>query len=476
MPPWGRPPGGRPGRKNERPWESQRSWEYDDRVEELDTDDDVSQGVELNQAYGRRRFVSDELRLTGMNLGGGGVRQRRSADVYDDDFTPSDDEDDFDAPSGLIRRPDVQMQLTFREKEEMLVERALERIARARALGKPNVKLTRAEIDALKRLERNQNPPRPSEAPNAAPKSKKEAPVRRKAVEVRRKPVRSENNKSASNSPKGKEVNGRSRGRSSASNDPVRESRDDSVTPYPPSPVDPDYGRRLPYPQGYYVSGPRQAESSRQGSRANSNPPLRQQPVQPYPPYQHPYYTNRYSSNPGVLYSARPGSNTARTSRPDPSDPDWEPRARSTSSLVNVPLDQLPYQTSTGRAPRFDPSDPRFASPPRRVASGPVAALQHQVAQYRRPQDETFLPDEQPEVMRYLAPPDSEEGEEEEEEEDDDEEDSDYDEGVQVDVNERPDGEYTIQTRSVTASTSTSTHKVGRNTGKGTAGKGKKAR
>jgi len=411
-------------------------------VEELDTDDDNPQGVGLDQGYGPKRFVSDELRFTGIDLGGGDVRRRRSGDAHDDDFTPSDDEDDYDVPSDLVRQPD--MQLIYKDKEDMLVERALERIARARA------------------LERNQNPPRPSAVPKDAPKSKKEAPVKRRPVEVRKKPSKNDN-KSASNSPKGKTVDGRSRGRSSASNNAGRDSRDNSVASYTLPPADPDYGRRPPYPQPYYASGPRQAESSRQGSRTNSNQSLRQQQVQQLGAFQHIHYASRHPSNPEVVYGIRSGSNPSRAPRPDPSEPEWEPRTRSSSSLVNVPLDQLPYQTNTGRAPRFDPSDPRFASPQRRVASGPPAVYHNQAPQYRRPQDELFLPDEEPEVMRYLAPSDSE-----------DDDDSDYDEGVQVDVSERPGGDYAIQTRSST--TTASAQKTGNTGNKGRSGKGKKRR
>lgn len=355
----------------------------------------------------------------------------------------------------------------------MLVERALERIARARALGKPNVKLTRAEIDALERIERSQNPPRPSAAPTTAPKGKKEAPIRRKPVEVRKKPSGT-SSKSASDSPKRKPVDSRSRGRSVAtSSGRESESRDNSVTSYALPPAEPEYGRRLPYAQGYYVTGPPQLESSRQGSRTSSNPSLHQlQQMQQMATYQHPYHSARYASNPDVAYGPRPGSNPARGQRPDPSEPDWEPRSRSSSSLVNIPLDQLPYQTSTPRAPRFDPSDPRFASPQRRVVSGPPATNHNQPVQYRRPQDELFIPDEQPEVYSYLAPSDPEE-EEDDDDDDDDDADSDYGEGVQVDVSERSGGSYAIQTRSATASASTQKKKT---IGKKSAGKGKKGR
>ncbi|KAH0847970.1 hypothetical protein AYO21_03663 [Fonsecaea monophora] len=464
MPPGGRPPRGRGGRNKDRLWEfqqQQRSWDYNVRVEELDTDDEISpHGVEPDQGYGPSRFRSDELHFTGIDLGGGVVRRRRSGDSFGDDLTPSDDEDDYDPYAGLVRRADMQM--AYREKEDMLVQRALDRIARARALGKPNVKLSRAEIDALKRLEldRSQTPPQtPAAAAPQAPKSKKEV-VKRKPVEVRK----VSGKKPSGGSPaKGRAADGRNRGRSSASNSSPRENVDNSVA-YALPPVDVDYDRRVPYTQGYYVTGPRQLEPLRHSSRTNSNQSLRQQQMQQAPPYQqHPYYSHRYSSNPDVLYNNH-GSSSPRSSRPDPSEPDWEPRARSTSSLVNVPLDQLPYQTSVGRAPRFDPADPRFASPQRRVVSGPAGVLPSHVG-IRRQQDELFLPDEQPEVYRYLAPSDTD---------NQDDDDSDYTpEDEVVEVTERPSGQYAIQTRSAAAGTSS--QRV-RSNGKGTAGKSKKGR
>ena len=451
--------------------QQQRSWgDYDGRVvEELDTDDDNSpQGVEL---YGQPRHRSDELHFTGIDLGAGRVRGR-SGEAYDD-FTPSEDEDEYeyDVQTGLVRRHSTEQQI-LKEKEELLVQRAMDRIARARALGKPNVRLSRAEIDALERAERNQASQRPSAAPKAAPSSKKEV-VKRKPVELRKGSSKS-TTRSASDSPtKGKPGDTRGRGKSNSATNSARESRENSVT-YASRPEDFEVARRPPYPQGYPSAGSRERDTSGRGSRTNSNQSLRQYPQAMAPP-QHPYYANRYSSNPDPLYGNRPGSNSSRSSRPDPAEMDWEPRARSTSSLVNMPLDQLPYQTSVGRAPRFDPSDPRFASPRRRVASGPPAILQQQGRPYHRPQDELFLPDDQPEVYNYLASPRSDAEVDHDEYEDDD--DSDYDAGVEVvDVSERPGGNYAIQTRSATAAAASPAYRGRANTGKSTAGKSKRGR
>ena len=46
------------------------------------------------------------------------------------------------------------MQIALRDKEELLVQKALESIHRAQMLGRTNVKLTQPEIDALERKRR----------------------------------------------------------------------------------------------------------------------------------------------------------------------------------------------------------------------------------------------------------------------------------------------------------------------------------
>ena len=430
----GRPPGARLGR-GQKHWSAQSWPEYDDRFEELETDDDAMHGVGLDQGYRPKRFVSDELRFTGIDLGGGGAARRRRS--YED-YSNSDDEE-YDGSTGLVRRGEHQVML--REKEDVLVERALERIRRARALGKTDVKLEPLELEALQRAGVIPRPPsNPAPVPKAAPKGKKAAHPKPKAIESRK---NSKDSKSASSSPKVKAIEGRARGRSSASSRSKSDSKDskaeaEAMVPYPILPDD-RYGYM--YPPAYYARG--SAPTSRQQSQARTNPSqsLRKHP-QPMPPYQHPYYQSRYYSNPD-MYGPRPSSNSSRVSRSDPADPDWEPRARSSSSLVPYPLDQLP-QAGSGKAPRFNPEDPRYASPPtRRIVSGPPAA------QHRRPQDEIFMPHEEPEVMQYLTNSSHEEDDDEQDAETGDSDES--GQGVQVDVEERGGGGYAIQTRAAAA-------------------------
>lgn len=111
-------------------------------VEELGTGDDTdTQGVGLASG---RRFSSDPLRFTGIDMGESMVRSRRRAYEQSDD---DDDTSDSDQDSELDA--DSETQLALREKENALVESALRRIRRAQAKGKQEVKLNKKELAAL---------------------------------------------------------------------------------------------------------------------------------------------------------------------------------------------------------------------------------------------------------------------------------------------------------------------------------------
>ncbi|KAF7513717.1 hypothetical protein GJ744_007768 [Endocarpon pusillum] len=381
----------------------QQSW-----VEEIEDsdDDDAGQGVELELAVSQRRHVSDKLHFTGLDLGSSRVR-RRKANAYDEDSDYSEDDDEDDDYEGQAPN----MQIMLREKEDLLVERALERIRRARM------------------LERIQKQPDPSR--NV--KGKQVATARPRAQERRR----SKSDKPSTSTPPLKAIEPKRKAKSS--------SREEPRPPYPTIPG-PDYGQSsgaMVYaPSGYYT-GPAQrprSSSSKSRSRTASSQSLRQpqQPTPSIPQYQHPYHAGRYFSNPDIAYAGRPPSNSSL--RSDPSDPNWEPRARSASNLVPYPVDQPPYPLYQPQPPQFDPRDPRFAVPPGpRIASGPPDMYPvPQIPGYRHPQDEMFLYSPNPLVHDTMT------GEEDEEDDDDDQ-------GVEIDVVERPGGSYGVQTRSSAA-------------------------
>ena len=408
------------------------------RVEEVEDSGDDEYSVDLDPRAVGRRFASDELQFTGVDMGAERPRRRRNKSAYDED-SDSDYSDEVEDSAGPSNEYGQNMQLMLREKEDLLVEQALERMRRARELGKTNVKLTRAQIDALERAERRQKLAAP---PVKAPKSKKANQTRPKMAEKKS----SRSDRSSGNSPALKAIEPRRRGQSSTG------AREAAPLPYPVLPDEPyavGSGALMYAPQGYY--GPPTvpqgyyappatrplSSASHPGSRTASSQSLRQQQshTPPLPQYQHPYQQGRYYSNPDAYQTRPPPDRAVAYPRPDPSDPNWEPRARSSSSLVPYPIDRYESAGYSSQAPaplRFDPNDPRFASPQaRRIASGPPDMYSSQATGYRQPQEELFLPGNGAVAT----------------EEDDDDEDSDEDAGVQVNVIERPGGEYGVQTR-----------------------------
>ncbi|KJZ73592.1 hypothetical protein HIM_06925 [Hirsutella minnesotensis 3608] len=144
-PPWGRP-SRRGRRRTEGDSASQGFWGSDSRIEEVDTDG--GDGADA-RAVGRRngRFVSDSLEFTGIDLGdrsGDLTRRERYGgldETEDDGSTTCSDDDETDSGD----------ELAGEENEEALVRSALQRIERARAKGKVDVKLNKQELAALER-------------------------------------------------------------------------------------------------------------------------------------------------------------------------------------------------------------------------------------------------------------------------------------------------------------------------------------
>ena len=124
MPSWGRPSWGRNGgssrkdsdnTRRRQEWErQQKEWESSRRFEELDSESDNDEGVDIG--YRSRDYALED------------------EENSDDDYDGQDD-----------------MQIAMRDKEVVLADRAMARIRRAQELGKENVKLTPAESDALER-------------------------------------------------------------------------------------------------------------------------------------------------------------------------------------------------------------------------------------------------------------------------------------------------------------------------------------
>lgn len=140
----------------------QNPWASGQRVvEELDSDDySDTQGAGLVSKGGR--YASDPLRFTGIDMGEGTVRPRRKyAHGISDDDESSDSEQDSEYGN---------VDPALREEEDALVEAAMQRIRRAQAKGKQEVKLNKKELAALDRRKKRME----AEASSENKKKKKE--------------------------------------------------------------------------------------------------------------------------------------------------------------------------------------------------------------------------------------------------------------------------------------------------------------
>ncbi|KAJ2996125.1 hypothetical protein NUW58_g1077 [Xylaria curta] len=150
------------------------SWNTSTRVvEELDSDDADLQNTRLAIRRSSKRYTSDDLRFTGIDMGSGRSRNKYAYQHSDDDndLTESDSQATTDNETEDEARA---------EMENALVQSALARIRKARAKGKQDVKLNKGELAALERRRKRLQ----SEA-EAAAKRKAADRKRRKEKEQR---------------------------------------------------------------------------------------------------------------------------------------------------------------------------------------------------------------------------------------------------------------------------------------------------
>lgn len=114
-------------------------------MEELDSDDTDSQGVGLMVPGGGRYFRKDALQITGPSVGGGGSgsRSRKGYAYQDDETSESESDSDDESEDG--------MSTAERAQDEALAQHALNRIRKAQAKGKQQIKLNKEELAALER-------------------------------------------------------------------------------------------------------------------------------------------------------------------------------------------------------------------------------------------------------------------------------------------------------------------------------------
>ncbi|KAI3316774.1 PRA1 family protein-domain-containing protein [Xylariaceae sp. AK1471] len=142
-PSWGRP-SGRGQTRYTAPGDDD-FWDTRRRVvEELDSDDTDTQGAGVATTSGNRRFASDELRFTGIDMGGGRSRNKYA-------YQNSDDNDDSTESNSQATTDNDTEDEARAEMENALVQSALARIRKAKAKGKQDVKLNKEELAALER-------------------------------------------------------------------------------------------------------------------------------------------------------------------------------------------------------------------------------------------------------------------------------------------------------------------------------------
>ncbi|MCJ1387801.1 hypothetical protein MMC18_000644 [Xylographa bjoerkii] len=330
MPPWGRPPGAQKG-KGRKEWErEQRDWEQQRRFEELESDSDDGQGVDLD-----RSFAGDDLHFTGADLGRGHRNRGRQGSSGDSEH--SEDVVDYDLGNGSA------MQLALRDKEDVLVQRAKERIWRAQAMGKASVKLSPSELDALERQ-----------------LASEQAKIKRPSLKTKSSGERRASGRSSGSQNVVTSTATRRKSRSSLAIGNDRVASDPGQATPPGFLVAGPDGRPIYAPFGYYPPSPVSPYGplSRPSSRTGSTHSLQHTP--PLPQSQSRSQQKRYFSVPEQQPRASSGSRGTSSPRPLPDDPDWQPRTRSTSNLAyssdlypyptySPPLPQMPIQYSQGR-------------------------------------------------------------------------------------------------------------------------------
>jgi PRA1 family protein 1 len=336
MPSWGRPPGAKGSRQRKR-WEREKAlWEQEQiRIEEIDSDDSDTQGVGL--AYGEKRFVSDPLKFTGIDLSPKqgarrGYRFDGSESDSDGSRSRSDDEDNMS-----------ERQIALRDKEEALVQSALARIRRAQERGKREVKLNPEEVAALERRRKRMqssatSKPRKGSASSGGSGNEKKRRSDRALVTI---PIVS---------PEPRRPSDKHRDYSPLRNSPggpgmVVEGAD-GVLSYAPIGQYPPAARSSPI-------------------RPRSSTSLSQGPQHTPPPYLSDHPQARHYSD-----EIRPTSSGANPRLPLPHEEGWEPSSRRSSvSSQGYSRDPFDYQTSSGYPPSLSAGYMQASG--RRNVSGP---------------------------------------------------------------------------------------------------------
>ena len=279
------------------------------------------------------------MHFTGADLGSY-TTNRRTHDQEHDSGSSEGDQASEDRPAST-------MQVALRNKEDLLLQQALERIRRAQMLGKHDVELSQPEIDALERKRRQDEAKR-----TRAGSGSKQIDKRRSIgqLQLAGKDIKLGKRKSFALNPTFQRTY-TPEGRGVINPSIVAPGRDGRPT-HTPNELYPTASQR-----------PSSNRSSRSDSRAGSSSNLRRS-TPPDPSSQYWSGPSRYPSESDYAPSS-PGLPLMRRL---PDHPHWNPRPRSASSNYQYPLDAQYYQPY----PPTPPPNSAYHSQGRRIVSGPA--------------------------------------------------------------------------------------------------------
>lgn len=372
-------------------------WEDDARVEEIMD----SEEEEVDQ-YGRPISRNGRGYMRQLEYGGRGPRRRPNNFEDLPEEIESVDGGDYDLYDHGDSTVAYAVQLAMRDKEDQLVEVALERIRRAQMLGKKNVRLSQRELDALERKRQQ------TDDPSGARR------VTQAGASMNIKPP----SKRKSKKPKAYEQ---------------------GMAPYPATPIEPGWGGGGFGPPLPPVSAPAQAPApSGRPSSSSSRPPSSSSAHRPRTPTTqslrpqqsnsplrpgYPAFTERFPAN--NRPQSMPMPQHTAYSRPLPDDPSWAPPYyHPIPNPLQSPMQMNPYASEQPPYQPQLPSDLRVGPQSRMSYPAGMSPIQ---AQYRQSPDNTRRgwQEQEPESESEDSSDEDEEGEDTEssdEEEDDDDE------------------------------------------------------
>ena len=274
------------------------------------------------------------MHFTGADLGR--LTKRKSRNYH------SESEASYSDEESKVGGEDHNMQVALRDKEDMLVEKAMSRIRRAQELGKKNVKLSQEEMEALQRKQQK----------DAARQGQPKLKDRRRSGQNSKKPTKKENKKERRVEIPLGQYEGERRA--------------------PGMLVTTTSGQQSYAPSGYQPPMPASQKGSRFGSRNASSQSLsRRSPEQ----------TRR-----GERRNSKPPSPRSpdSSSRSLPDDPNWMPRPRSSSALAGAPYypDPNPPYQYQAYSPPLPQIPAQYGTPSRRIVSNPQTASRDRLPRY----------------------------------------------------------------------------------------------